>query len=115
MPQRRDTITLRSTHNQGGSMFDACSNSLRYAVIAGSAVLALWAGPALAQAPGSPSSAVMQAYQELFNVSLKEKRGLMFFVKGQQIGGAVTKVMGNDAIEVRNQTYGRILIRIDQI
>jgi hypothetical protein len=59
--------------------------------------------------------AVTQAYQELFGVSQKEKRGLMFYVKGQSIGGAVTKLIGNDAVEIRNQTHGRIIIRIDQI
>lgn len=61
------------------------------------------------------SAAVVQAYQDLFGISQKEKKGLMFFVKGQQIGGLVVRVIGNDAIEVRNQTYGRIIIRIDQI
>jgi hypothetical protein len=95
-------------------MSGARSNSLRQAAIAAGIVFMLWGGAAFAQSGGAPSG-VVQAYQELFSVSQKEKRGLMFFVKGQQIGGAVTKVMGNDAVEVRNQTYGRIVIRIDQI
>jgi hypothetical protein len=68
-----------------------------------------------AQGAASPREAVFQAYQELFTLSQKEKRGLMFYVRGQQIGGAVTRVIGRDAVEVRNQTYGRIIIRIDEI
>ena len=67
-----------------------------------------------AQSPGLPSG-VAQAWQELFAASQKEKRGLMFYVRGQQIGGGVVRVIGNDAVEVRNQTYGRIIIRLDQI
>jgi hypothetical protein len=96
-------------------MFDARSRPLQHAVTAAALVFGLWAGGAAAQSSGGPSGAVMQAYQELFSVSQKEKRGLMFFVRGQQIGGAVTKVMGNDAVEIRNQTYGRIVIRIEHI
>jgi hypothetical protein len=38
----------------------------------------------------------------------------MFYVKGQTIGGAVTKI-GTDYVEVKNQTYSRIIIRFDSI
>lgn len=69
---------------------------------------------ARAQSAGMPPG-VGQAYAELFAASQKEKKGLMFYVRGQQIGGAVVRVLGNEAVEVRNQQYGRIIIRIDQI
>jgi len=78
-------------------------------------IAAACAGPLHAQGTGAPRELVIQAYQELFAQSQKDKRGLMFYVKGQQIGGAVTRVIGNDAVEVRNQTHSRIIIRIDQI
>jgi hypothetical protein len=55
------------------------------------------------------------AFQELFDYSLKEKKGLTFFVQGQTIPGVVTKMVGEDAIEVRNQTSSRIIIRVDRI
>lgn len=58
---------------------------------------------------------VVQAYQELFTASQKEKRGLTFHVRGQTIGGAVVRVIGNDAVEIRNQQFGRIIIRLDSI
>ena len=56
-----------------------------------------------------------QAFQELFDYSQKEKKGLTFFVQGQTIPGVVTKMIGDDAIEVRNQTSNRIIIRLDRI
>jgi len=59
-------------------------------------------------------SEAQQAFQELFAQSAKDKRGLTFFVKGQQIPGIVTRVTG-DAVEVRSQTHNRVIIRIDQI
>ena len=70
------------------------------------------ASPAHAQ--GS-STAAAQAFQELFAASQKEKRGLTFHVRGQSIPGVVTRVIGNEAVEVRNQTHGRVIIRIDSI
>lgn len=54
-------------------------------------------------------------FEELIQQSLKEKKGLTFYIKGQTIGGVVTKVSGPGAIEVRNQTYSRIVIRLDEV
>lgn len=71
---------------------------------------------AAAQLPDAyAQSQLMQNYQELFDKSLKEKKGLNFYVKGQTIPGVVVKVIGTEAVEVRNQTYGRIIIRMDSI
>ena len=70
------------------------------------------AAPTYAQGTPAPGA---QAYQELFAASQKDKKGLAFYVKGQMIPGVVTRVIGNEAVEVRNQTYGRIVIRLDSI
>ncbi|HEX2932439.1 MAG TPA: hypothetical protein VHV54_22110 [Candidatus Binatia bacterium] len=59
-------------------------------------------------------SSMAQSYKELFERSEKEKKGLTFYVKGQTISGVVVKV-GGDAIEIRNQTFSRIIIRLDSI
>jgi len=59
-------------------------------------------------------SAINQSIRELLEKSEKERKGLMFYVKGQTIGGAVTKI-GTDYVEVKNQTYSRIIIRFDSI
>lgn len=56
-----------------------------------------------------------QAFQELFDYSQKEKKGLTFYVQGQTIPGVVTKMIGDEAVEVRNQTSNRIIIRLDRI
>ena len=61
------------------------------------------------------AKSLSQAYQELFERSAKEKKGLNIYVRGQTIGAVFVKMIGNDAIEVRNQTYGRIVIRIESI
>ena len=59
-------------------------------------------------------SAFAQSYKELLERSEKEKKGLTFYVKGQTISGVVVKI-GSDAVEVRNQTFSRIIIRLDSI
>lgn len=55
-----------------------------------------------------------QSFRELLDRSEKERKGLMFYVKGQIIPGVVVKV-GAGTVEVRNQTHGRIIIRLDSI
>ncbi len=67
------------------------------------------------QVSPSNQSTVRQTYQELFELSQKENRGLTFFVNGQTIPGIVTKILGEDAVEVRNRTYGRLIIPLDRI
>jgi len=82
--------------------------------IAGLVLVALTeiSSPVLAQTLAAKAP---QAFQELLDYSLKEKKGLTFFVQGQTIPGVVTKMLGDDAIEVRNQTSNRIIIRLDRI
>ena len=60
-------------------------------------------------------SEATQAFQELFAQSQKDKRGLTFYVRGQAIPGIVTKVIGNEAVEVRSQQHSRVIIRIESI
>ena len=62
----------------------------------------------------SAQSPAAQSFRELLDRSEKERKGLMFYVKGQTIPGVVVKI-GADTVEVRNQTYGRIIIRLDSI
>lgn len=58
---------------------------------------------------------MLQVFQELFDLSTKEKKGLTFYVGGEKIPGLVVKVHGETLVEVRNQTSSRVLIRIDRI
>ena len=54
-------------------------------------------------------------YRELFELSLKEKKGLLLYVNGQTIPAVVTRMIGDDAVEVRNQQVSRAIVRIDRI
>jgi hypothetical protein len=52
--------------------------------------------------------------RELLETSLNEKKGVMLYVKGHTIGGAVVKV-GGDTVELRSREYSRIVVRLDAI
>ncbi len=53
--------------------------------------------------------------EEVFNQSLAQKKGLSIYVPGQVINAIFVKRVDANTIEVRNQTFGRILIRVDRI
>ncbi|MBM4255558.1 MAG: hypothetical protein FJ147_06630 [Deltaproteobacteria bacterium] len=76
------------------------------------ALLTFTSQPSFSQ---SPSAKVSQVFQELLDYSLKEKKGLTFYVHGQTIAGVVTKIISEEAVEVRNQTSSRIIIRLDRV
>jgi endonuclease YncB( thermonuclease family) len=57
----------------------------------------------------------MSSFNELIEWSQTEKRGLTFFIKGQTVAGVVVKIIAGEAIEVRSQTYSRVVIRLDSI
>lgn len=71
-----------------------------------------------------PTSSVMadttntdarSAFLTLFQDSIEHKRGLALHVGGQTIQGAVVRLIGTDAVELRNQQYDRIVVRIDRV
>lgn len=80
----------------------------------GAAALALMVGSVAVQKPAQAAGSPKQQFQEMFDLSTGGKKGLMFYVGGQQIGGLVTKVT-DDTVEVKNQQYGRVVIRLDRI
>jgi endonuclease YncB( thermonuclease family) len=57
----------------------------------------------------------MRSFNELIEWSQTEKRGLTIFIKGQTVAGVVVKIIAGEAIEVRSQTYSRVVIRLDSI
>ncbi len=61
------------------------------------------------------STDARSAFQTLFQDSIDNKRGLAVHVGGQTIQGAVVRLIGTDAVELRNQQYDRIVVRIDRI
>ncbi len=55
-----------------------------------------------------------QAFQDLLELSLKEKKGLTFRVKGKAIPGVVVRLF-SASVEVRKPDHARVLIRLDRI
>ncbi len=53
-------------------------------------------------------------FQPVLEASLAEKKGVMFYVKGQSIPGIVTKV-NVDSVELRSREYSRIVVKIESI
>ena len=43
------------------------------------------------------------------------KRGINLYVNGQVIGGAVVRLEPGAFVELRNQEFGRIVVRLDRI
>ena len=56
----------------------------------------------------------IDAMKELLEASQNEKKGINLYVKGQTIGGVVTKVAG-DVVEMRSREFSRIVVRIEAI
>ena len=54
------------------------------------------------------------AMREILENSPNEKKGVMLYVKGQSIGGAVVKIAG-EFVELRSREYSRIVVRIESI
>lgn len=55
------------------------------------------------------------AVEEVLNISLTQKKGMTIYIGGQVINGIFVKRLDANTIEVRNQTFGRIIIRVDRI
>lgn len=66
----------------------------------------------LAQSTSAFSAAAMD---DVFNQSLSQKKGLSIYIGGQVINAIFVKRIDGNTIEVRNQTFGRIIIRVDRI
>lgn len=60
-------------------------------------------------------TAVASAFDELIDFSMNEKKGLTFFVAGQEVGGMVVKRHDDGVLELRSQQYRRILLRLDRV
>ena len=69
---------------------------------------------ALLAAPAMAAKEETAMFDELIKASMDNKKGLMFYIKGQTIGGAVTKT-GNGFVEVRSQQYSRVVIKLDSV
>jgi hypothetical protein len=53
--------------------------------------------------------------EDAINAALASKRGVTLYVNGQTIGGAITKVEPGQYVELRNQEFGKIVVRWERI
>ncbi len=72
------------------------------------AMLVLGFGSASATEPANNIEQMLGAAQQ-------EKRSVMLYVGGQAIGGAVLRIEPGRSVELRNQQYGRIVVRLDRV
>jgi len=66
-------------------------------------------------ASGAMAAEPAKGLEDALNVAMQSKRGITVYVNGQSIGGAVTRVEAGSFVELRNQEFGRIVVRWDRI
>lgn len=59
-------------------------------------------------------SADAEPFTEILEASLKDKKGVVLYVKGQAIAGRVTRLWP-DAVEMSSREYARIVVRRESI
>ncbi|KQV86048.1 hypothetical protein [Pelomonas sp. Root1237] len=53
--------------------------------------------------------------EQALTTALQDKRGITLYVAGQTISGAVTRIEPGLWVELRNQQFGRMIVRLDRI
>jgi len=84
----------------------------RLVALAATLAIGTAALPASAQSAGALNAA---AVEEILNTSLTQKKGMSIYMGGQTINCVFVKRIDGNTIEVRNQQFGRIILRIDRI
>jgi len=70
---------------------------------------------AIAQTTAPMSAPAAAAYEELFNLSLTQKKGLSVYVGGQIVVGVFVKRIDANTVELRSQQFARIIVRLDRV
>ncbi len=58
---------------------------------------------------------VPRGIEQALNTAQQEKKGITLYVAGQAVAGAVTRLEPGQWVELRNQQYSRIVVRLDRI
>ena len=66
-------------------------------------------------AAGVAAADAIKGIEQALVAAQQDKRGITLYVAGQTIAGAVTRVEPGQWVEMKNQTSGRIVVRIDRI
>ena len=53
--------------------------------------------------------------EQALTTAQQDKRGITVYVAGQTIGGAVTRIEPGQWVEMKNQSSGKIIVRLDRI
>ncbi len=90
--------------------FSLASNRRAAALWAVAATLcaAMVAAPARAAEPP-------RAIEQLLAAAQQEKRGVTLHVSGQIVAGGVVRIEPGQWVELRNQQFGRIVVRLDRV
>ena len=93
-------------------MFPFVAANCRAAIMP--ALLAATLCVALASSP-TWAAETPRAIEQMLAVAQQEKRGVTLYVSGQVIGGAVVHIEPGQWVELRNQQFGRIVVRLDRV
>jgi hypothetical protein len=66
-------------------------------------------------AQSSSSTLSPATVEEILNQSLTQKKGMAIHIGGQVINAIFVKRIDANTIEVKNQTFSRIIIRMDRV
>lgn len=69
----------------------------------------------LQRAGSAAYAAAPNLLQDMLEQSKREKKGLTFYLNGQTVGGVVLKIHGQEWVELRNQQFQRVLVRLPQV
>lgn len=76
--------------------------------------LTLPAASLIASATGEETPMIPSSFEQMFESSRSDKKGLTLYVQGQTVAGVVT-AFSDEVVEMRSQQYDRIVVRIDRI
>lgn len=65
--------------------------------------------------PAEQAADARQGVEQALASAQQDKRGLVLYVAGQVIAGAVVRIEPGQWVELRNQQHSRILVRLDRI
>lgn len=57
----------------------------------------------------------IKGIEQALAAAQESKKGIMVYVGGQAIGGAVVKIEPGQTVELRSQQYSKIVLRLDRI
>nr|WP_316641116.1 hypothetical protein [uncultured Roseateles sp.] len=69
----------------------------------------------LAALGAQAAEAADAAIEKALAAAQQDKRGITVYVRGQTLGGAVVRLEPGQWVELRNQQFGRIVVRLDRI